>query len=168
MPWVTATLCGVSAFFAAVLVFASNPFRTLDVVPIEGAGLNPLLQNPGMMVHPPSLYLGYVGWTIPFAFAIAALVTRRVDADWVVASRKWALVPWIWLTMGNLLGANWAYVELGWGGYWGWDPVENSAIMPWFLGTAFIHSVMIQEKRGMLKTWNVSLIVITFCATILP
>jgi len=167
MPYVTATLCGVMAFFASVLVFASNPFRTLDFAPIEGSGLNPLLQNPGMMIHPPSLYMGYVGWTIPFAFAIGALLARRVDAGWVVAARKWALFPWIFLTLGNLLGANWAYVELGWGGYWGWDPVENSAIMPWFLGTAFIHSLMIQEKRDMLKTWNVSLVVITFCATIL-
>jgi cytochrome c-type biogenesis protein CcmF len=167
MPYVTATLCGVMAFFAAVLVFASNPFRTLDVAPIEGAGLNPLLQNPGMMIHPPSLYMGFVGWTIPFAFAIGALLARRLDAGWVVAARKWALFPWIFLTLGNLLGANWAYVELGWGGYWGWDPVENSAIMPWFLGTAFVHSIMIQEKRDMLKTWNVSLIVITFCATIM-
>ena len=167
MPYVTATLCGVMAFFAAVLVFASNPFRTLEFAPIEGSGLNPLLQNPGMMIHPPSLYMGYVGWTVPFAFAMAALLARRLDAGWVVAARKWALFPWIFLTLGNLLGANWAYVELGWGGYWGWDPVENSAILPWFLGTAFLHSVMIQEKRDMLKTWNVSLIVITFCATIM-
>jgi cytochrome c-type biogenesis protein CcmF len=167
MPYVTATLCAVMAFFAAVLVFASNPFRTLDFVPAEGQGLNPLLQDPGMMVHPPALYLGYVGWTIPFAFAVAALVSRKLDAEWVVAARKWALVPWIFLTLGNLLGAHWAYVELGWGGYWGWDPVENSAIMPWFLGTAFLHSIMIQEKRDVLRTWNVSLIVITFCATIM-
>ncbi|MBA2564279.1 MAG: heme lyase CcmF/NrfE family subunit [Gemmatimonadetes bacterium] len=167
LPYVTATLCAVMAFFAAVLVFASNPFRTLAFEPLEGAGLNPLLQNPGMMIHPPSLYLGYVGWTVPFAFAIAALVVRKLDAEWVVAARKWALVPWIFLTLGNLLGANWAYVELGWGGYWGWDPVENSAILPWFLGSAFLHSILIQEKRDMLRTWNVSLVVITFCATIM-
>ena len=167
MPYATATLCGIMAFFAAVLVFASNPFSTLEFVPAQGQGLNPLLQNPGMMIHPPSLYLGYVGWTIPFAFAMAALVSRRLDAQWVVAARKWALVPWIFLTLGNLLGAHWAYVELGWGGYWGWDPVENSAIMPWFLGTAFLHSILIQEKRDILRTWNVSLIVITFCATIM-
>jgi cytochrome c-type biogenesis protein CcmF len=167
LPYATATLCAVAAFFSFVLVFLSNPFRTFAGVPADGAGLNPLLQNPGMMVHPPSLYLGYVGWTVPFAFAIAALLARRLDADWVRASRTWAIVPWLFLTLGNLLGANWAYVELGWGGYWGWDPVENSAILPWFLGTAFLHSVLIQEKRGLLKTWNVSLVALTFCATIL-
>jgi cytochrome c-type biogenesis protein CcmF len=149
------------------MVFSSRPFAMLDFTPPDGLGLNPLLQNRWMAAHPPSLYLGYVGWSVPFAFAMAALVRGRLGADWISAMRKWALVPFLFLTIGNLMGSHWAYIELGWGGFWGWDPVENSAIMPWFVGAAFVHSIMIQEKRGMLKMWNIGLVTAVFSLTIL-
>jgi cytochrome c-type biogenesis protein CcmF len=129
--------------------------------------MNPQLQNPGMAMHPPTLYLGYVATAIPFAFAIAALVTRRLDSEWLAAVRRWALASWFFLTIGIVLGMWWAYVELGWGGYWAWDPVENASFLPWLTGTAFLHSIMIQEKRGMLRKWNVTLVVITFLLSIL-
>jgi cytochrome c-type biogenesis protein CcmF len=166
-PHAAAVLLTIMAFFLIVMVFASKPFERLDFLPVDGQGLNPLLQNHWMAAHPPSLYLGYVGWSVPFAFAMAALITGRLGSEWIVAMRKWTLVPFMFLTIGNLMGSHWAYIELGWGGYWGWDPVENSAIMPWFAGTAFLHSIMIQEKRGMLRMWNMALIVLTFSLTIL-
>jgi cytochrome c-type biogenesis protein CcmF len=166
-PHAAAVLQAIMAFFLGVMVFSSRPFAMLDFTPPDGLGLNPLLQNRWMAAHPPSLYLGYVGWSVPFAFAMAALVRGRLGADWIVAMRKWALVPFLFLTIGNLMGSHWAYIELGWGGFWGWDPVENSAIMPWFLGAAFVHSIMIQEKRGMLKMWNIGLVTAVFSLTIL-
>ena len=166
-PHAAAVLQTIMLFFLVVMVFATPPFARLDFLPPDGMGLNPLLQNRWMASHPPSLYLGYVGWSVPFAFAIAALVTGRLGTEWIVAIRKWALVPFMFLTIGNLMGSHWAYIELGWGGFWGWDPVENSAIMPWFVGAAFVHSIMIQEKRGMLKMWNMGLITTTFALTIL-
>ena len=130
-------------------------------------GLNPLLQHPSMMIHPPMLYSGYVAFTIPFAFAIGALITRRLDAAWIRSTRRFALIAWAFLGFGLLLGARWSYTELGWGGYWAWDPVENAALMPWLIGTAFLHSIMVQEKRGMLKVWNACLIVATFSLALL-
>ena len=144
-----------------------NPFATLSPAPADGIGLNPLLQHPSMMIHPPMLYSGYVAFTIPFAFAIGALITRRLDADWIRATRRFALIAWACLGFGLLLGARWSYTELGWGGYWAWDPVENAALMPWLIGTAFLHSIMVQEKRGMLKVWNACLIVATFSLALL-
>lgn len=167
VPYAAATLLVVMAFFLSVLTFASKPFETLAFTPVDGTGLNPLLQNSWMAAHPPSLYLGYVGWSVPFAFAIGALISGRLGTEWIVAIRKWAIVAFLFLTVGNLMGSHWAYIELGWGGFWGWDPVENSAIMPWFVGAAFIHSIMIQEKRGMLKVWNMGLVTATFALTIL-
>ncbi|HET9581958.1 MAG TPA: heme lyase CcmF/NrfE family subunit [Gemmatimonadota bacterium] len=166
-PHAAAVLQAIMAFFLGVMVFSSRPFAMLDFTPPDGLGLNPLLQNRWMAAHPPSLYLGYVGWSVPFAFAMAALIRGRLGADWIVAMRKWALVPFLFLTIGNLMGSHWAYIELGWGGFWGWDPVENSAIMPWFVGAAFVHSIMIQEKRGMLKMWNIGLVTAVFSLTIL-
>ena len=152
----------VASFFAFMLVAVSSPFAT-QVAPTDGAGLNPSLQNPYMMIHPPCLYLGYVGLTIPFAFAMGALLARRADELWIVLTRRWTLFAWTALGIGQLLGAHWAYVEVGWGGYYAWDPVENAALMPWLAATAFLHSVMIQEKRGMLKVWNVLLVTLAFC-----
>ena len=140
------------------MVVWENPFDTLARAPAEGAGLNPLLRHPAMMIHPPMLYTGYVGFSIPFAFAIGALITRQTGADWIRATRRFALIAWTFLGVGIMLGALWSYSELGWGGYWAWDPVENASLMPWLVGTAFLHSIMVQEKRGMLKIWNVSLI----------
>jgi cytochrome c-type biogenesis protein CcmF len=166
-PYATAVLGGVGAFFLLLMVGWENPFDTLAVPPQEGAGLNPLLRHPAMMIHPPMLYTGYVGFSIPFAFAIAALVTRRTGADWIRATRRFALIAWTFLGTGILLGALWSYSELGWGGYWAWDPVENASLMPWLVGTAFLHSIMVQEKRGMLKVWNVSLICATFTLALL-
>jgi cytochrome c-type biogenesis protein CcmF len=162
LPWVVPVLGLVSSFFAFMLVAVSSPFA-IQVAPLDGAGLNPSLQNPYMMIHPPCLYLGYVGLTIPFAFAMGALLARRTDELWIVATRRWTLFAWTALGIGQLLGAHWAYVEVGWGGYYAWDPVENAALMPWLAATAFLHSVMIQEKRGMLKVWNVLLVVLAFC-----
>ncbi len=167
MPWVTGTNAAVLLFFVATTVIATNPFERLDWPPADGRGLNPQLQNPAMAIHPPMLYFGYVATAIPFGFAIAALVTRRLDAEWLGAVRRWALVSWFFLTIGIVLGMWWAYVELGWGGYWMWDPVENASLLPWLTGTAFLHSIMIQEKRGMLRKWNVTLVVATFLLSIL-
>jgi len=169
VPYATAVMAGVASFFTGLMLFAGgvNPFSTLSPVPADGIGLNPLLQHPSMMVHPPMLYSGYVAFTIPFAFAIGALVTRRLDAAWIRATRRFALIAWAFLGLGLLLGARWSYTELGWGGYWAWDPVENAALMPWLIGTAFLHSIMVQEKRGMLKVWNACLIVATFSLALL-
>ena len=166
-PASAAVLQTIMVFFLGVMVFATPPFARLDFTPPDGLGLNPLLQNRWMASHPPSLYLGYVGWSVPFAFAVAALTTGRLGTEWIVAIRKWTLVAFMFLTIGNLMGAHWAYIELGWGGFWGWDPVENSAILPWFVGAAFLHSIMIQEKRGMLKVWNMGLVTAAFALTIL-
>ena len=159
LPYVAAVTCAVATFFISVMLFAANPFERLAFVPLDGRGMNPQLQNPGMVFHPPMLYLGYISITIPFAFAIAALLSKRLDSDWLVAIRKWTLVSWLFLSIGLLIGMWWAYVELGWGGYWAWDPVENAALLPWLVMTAFLHSVMVQEKRGMLKKWNLALII---------
>src|SRR5215203_999466 len=169
VPWATAVMMGVAATFTGLLLFAPSvdPFATLSPAPADGVGLNPLLQHPSMMIHPPMLYSGYVAFTLPFAFAIGALVTRRLDAEWIRATRRFALIAWAFLGFGLLLGARWSYTELGWGGYWAWYPVENAALMPWLLGTAFLHSIMVQEKRGMLKVWNVCLIVATFSLALL-
>jgi cytochrome c-type biogenesis protein CcmF len=160
-PYATAVLLGFGAFFVGLLVFAAPPFQVLSAPPAEGAGLNPLLRHPSMMIHPPMLYSGYTLFAIPFAFAVGALIARRVDAEWIRSTRRFALAAWFFLGIGILLGARWSYSELGWGGYWAWDPVENASLMPWLTGTAFLHSVMIQEKRGMLKIWNVSLVLAT-------
>jgi cytochrome c-type biogenesis protein CcmF len=158
-PWATAVLLGFGTFFGSLLVFAESPFqRTIGPIPPEGVGLNPLLRDPSMMIHPPMLYSGYTLFTVPFAFAVGALITRRLDAEWIRSTRPFALAAWAALGLGIVLGARWSYHELGWGGYWAWDPVENASLMPWLTGTAFLHSVMIQERRGMLKVWNVSLI----------
>src|SRR5881392_1657407 len=165
LAWVVPTLGLVGTFFALLLVFVASPFAT-QVAPADGAGLNPSLQNPYMAVHPPMLYLGYVGLTVPFAFAMGALLARRTDERWIVATRRWTLAAWAFLGVGQLLGAHWAYVEIGWGGYYAWDPVENAALMPWLAATAYLHSVMIQEKRGMLKVWNVLLVTLAFCLSI--
>ena len=166
-PWACGTLAAILVFFIATTCFKANPFDRLSFVPADGRGMNPQLQNPGMAIHPPNLYLGYVATSIPFAFAIAALVTRRLDAEWLGIVRRWSLVSWFFLTVGITLGMWWAYVELGWGGYWAWDPVENASLLPWLTGTAFLHSIMIQEKRGMLRKWNVTLVVATFLLSIL-
>jgi cytochrome c-type biogenesis protein CcmF len=165
LAWVVPTLALVGTFFALLLVFVASPFAT-QVAPADGAGLNPSLQNPYMAIHPPMLYLGYVGLTVPFAFAMGALLARRTDERWIVATRRWTLAAWAFLGVGQLLGAHWAYVEIGWGGYYAWDPVENAALMPWLAATAFLHSVMIQEKRGMLKVWNVLLVILAFCLSL--
>jgi cytochrome c-type biogenesis protein CcmF len=167
VPYATAVLMGVGAFFIGLALFASNPFEHLSQAPAEGSGLNPLLRHPSMLMHPPMLYSGYVFFTVPFAFAIGALITRRLDAAWIRATRRFALIAWTFLSIGIVLGASWSYAELGWGGYWAWDPVENASLMPWLMGTAFLHSVMVQEKRGMLKVWNATLIVATFSLALL-
>ncbi|HVF40145.1 MAG TPA: heme lyase CcmF/NrfE family subunit [Gemmatimonadaceae bacterium] len=166
MPYVTGTLGVVLVFFLATMCLGANPFERLDWIPPDGRGMNPQLQNPGMAIHPPNLYLGYVGTTVPFAFAIAALLTRRLDAEWLGAVRRWTLFSWFFNTTGIILGMWWAYVELGWGGYWAWDPVENASLLPWLVNTAFLHSIMVQEKRGMLRKWNVTLVVTTFLLSI--
>jgi cytochrome c-type biogenesis protein CcmF len=157
-PYATGVLLGFCTFFTALCVFSANPFQTSANPPTEGAGLDPLLRHTTMMIHPPMLYSGYTMLTIPFAFAIGALITGRTGAEWIQVTRRFALAAWLCLGVGIMLGARWSYTELGWGGYWAWDPVENAALMPWLLATAFLHSIMIQEKRGMLKRWNVSLI----------
>ena len=166
VPYVLATLMLTALLFLTMLVFAENPFRLLPQAPQDGRGLNPLLQHPLMVIHPPNLYLGFVGYAIPFAFAIGALASGRLDSHWIRSVRRWTLVPWLFNTVGILLGGQWAYVELGWGGYWAWDPVENASLMPWLTATAFLHSVMIQEKKGMLKIWNMSLIILTYAMSI--
>ncbi len=160
-PVAQAVLFGFSIFFLALTVFMESPFDTLAFVPAEGTGLNPLLRHPAMMFHPPALYSGYTLFTVPFAFAVGALVTNRLGSEWIQGTRRFALAAWLFLGIGIVLGARWSYTELGWGGYWAWDPVENASLMPWLCGTAFIHSIMIQEKRGMLKVWNASLILAT-------
>ncbi|HEY3020214.1 MAG TPA: cytochrome c biogenesis protein CcsA, partial [Solirubrobacteraceae bacterium] len=166
-PYATAVLLGFGAFFCGLLVFAASPFHVLASAPAEGNGLNPLLRHPSMMIHPPMLYSGYTLFAVPFAFAVGALAARRVDAEWIRSTRRFALAAWFFLGIGILLGARWSYSELGWGGYWAWDPVENASLMPWLTGTAFIHSIMVQEKRGMLKVWNVSLVLATGVLAIL-
>ncbi len=177
MPWVGVTLAGVQIFFLTLNNFVSNPFHVFasaDMAGIfhmarlsEGSGLNPLLQYPEMVIHPPMLYLGYTGFTVPFAFAMAALLARYPGEKWIHITRRWTMVAWCFQTVGVLLGAHWAYAVLGWGGYWEWDPVENAALLPWITGTAFLHSVMMQEKRGMMKVWNVWLVFSTFMLCIL-
>jgi cytochrome c-type biogenesis protein CcmF len=168
MPWVTAVLGAIMVFFATMAALVSSPFeRVAGAVPVDGTGLDPSLQNPYMIAHPPALYLGYVSFAVPFAFAMAALITGRTDARWMASVRRWTLFAWAALGVGMLLGAHWAYVEIGWGGYWAWDPVENAALMPWLAGTAYLHSVIVQEKKGMLKVWNVVLVSGTFALSIL-
>ena len=164
MPWVIIVLVIVQAFFLILVNFVENPFSptVADFVVANGNGLNPLLQNLTMAIHPPTLYLGYVGFTIPFAFAIAALITKDTGSVWIRSIRRWTLIAWLFQSAGVILGGWWAYQELGWGGYWAWDPVENASFMPWLTGTAFLHSIIIQEKKGMLKTWNMILILLTF------
>ena len=165
LPWTVPVLGGVAAFFALVLTFVASPF-TRQIAPADGSGLTPSLQNPYMMIHPPLLYLGYVGMTIPFAFAAGALLSGRADERWIVATRRWTLLAWTALGIGILLGAKWAYEEVGWGGYYGWDPVENAALMPWLASTAFLHSVMVQEKKNMLRVWNAVLVSLAFCLSL--
>lgn len=171
MPYVVATLGAAALFFTYLNYFVTNPFVQLGVVtaagteswaPADGRGLNPLLQHPIMAIHPPILYIGYVGFIVPFAFCIAALASGRLGSEWIASTRRWTLVAWFFLGTGIILGGRWAYVELGWGGYWAWDPVENAALLPWLTGTAYLHSVIIQQRKGMLKIWNVSLVVITY------
>jgi len=166
MPWVLMIFSIVSAFFLAVIAFASNPFESVFPIPADGRGLNPLLEDANMMTHPPLLYTGFVALTVPYAFAMAALIIGRLDDAWIVTTRRWTLTAWFFLTMGNLVGAYWSYHVLGWGGYWAWDPVENAAFMPWLPATAFLHSVQVQERKQMLKVWNLSLIIIAFSLTI--
>jgi cytochrome c-type biogenesis protein CcmF len=177
MPYVGVILAGVQIFFLTLNNFVENPFKTLASVSASGAltpftrldgnGLNPLLQYPEMVIHPPNLYSGYTGFTIPFAFALAALLARYPGEKWIHLTRKWTMIAWCFQSIGILLGAHWAYAVLGWGGYWGWDPVENASLLPWLTGTAFLHSVMMQEKRGMMKVWNVWLVFSTFLLCIL-
>jgi len=181
LPWVTVVVLTTLAFFLLLAIFFENPFTRLwlmptgDIVeklfrpagatiftPADGQGLNPLLRHPGMIIHPPMQYLGFVAFVVPYAFAIAALITGRTDSRWITITRKWTLWAWLFLSMGLVLGMRWAYDVLGWGGYWGWDPVENAALMPWLTATPFLHSVMIQEKRGMLKRWNMFLVILTY------
>jgi len=162
LPYVLTTLAAISVFFIFIIAFVESPFEKLPFLPVNGRGLNPLLQNAYMAIHPVCLYIGYVGVAIPYAFAMGALLSGKLGDEWIRHSRRWTLFAWSFLAVGLVLGARWAYLELGWGGYWSWDPVENAAFMPWLTATAFLHSVMIQEKKGMLKKWNVSLIIITF------
>ncbi len=167
IPYVVTVISCVQMFFLLVMVLNKDPFTTyLTQVPADGRGLNPLLQNPYMVIHPPSLYIGFVGMTIPFAFGMSALITGHLDDSWLRAVRRWTMFSWIFLSLGLTLGMIWAYEELGWGGYWGWDPVENAGLLPWFTATAFLHSVMVQERRSMLRVWNVTLVIITFFLTI--
>jgi cytochrome c-type biogenesis protein CcmF len=167
IPYVVAIISSVQVFFLFMMIVHKNPFATFLVQsPPDGQGLNPLLQNIYMVVHPPSLYIGFVGMTIPYAFGMAALITGHLDDSWLRAVRRWTMVSWLFLSLGLTLGMIWAYEELGWGGYWGWDPVENAGLLPWFTASAFLHSVIVQERRGMLKVWNVSLVIITFFLTI--
>jgi len=166
LPYVAGVTSAVTLFFVATMLFSANPFARLPFTPADGQGLNPQRQTPGMVVHPPMLYLGYISITIPFAFAVAALMSKRLDTGWLHAIRKWTIVSWLFLSIGITLGMWWAYVELGWGGFWAWDPVENASFLPWLTMTAFLHSVMIQEKRGMLKKWNMVLISLSFFLSI--
>ncbi len=161
MAWVVPVFGLIAVFFSFMLCFVSSPFHT-QPAPLDGAGMVPSLQNPYMLAHPPILYLGYVGLAVPFAFGMGALLSGRTDERWIVATRRWTLAAWLFLGVGQLLGSHWAYTEIGWGGYYAWDPVENAALMPWLVATAFLHSVMIQEKRGMLKVWNMVLVALAF------
>ena len=165
-PWVLAVMLSVLAFFLLVMTVAASPFERLAPVPADGRGLNPLLEDTGMITHPVALYLGFTGLTVPFAFAIAALVTGRVGDAWITMTRRWTIIAWYFLSLGLLIGGWWSYHVLGWGGYWAWDPVENAAFMPWLAATAFLHSVMIQERRRMLKLWNISLVIMSFTLTL--
>lgn len=154
-------------FFLGLTTFIENPFARLEFVPPDGNGLSPLLRHPGMIIHPPMLYLGFIGFIVPYIFAMAALISGKLDDEWIRTTRRWTLVAWLFLSLGLILGGRWAYDVLGWGGYWGWDPVENASLMPWLSGTAFLHSVMIQEQRKMFKMWNMFLIILTYCLVIL-
>jgi cytochrome c-type biogenesis protein CcmF len=165
-PWALAVMLAVLAFFLSVMTIAAPPFARLSPVPADGRGLNPLLEDTGMITHPIALYLGFTGFTVPFAFAVAALATGRVGDAWIALTRRWSITAWYFLSLGLLIGGWWSYHVLGWGGYWAWDPVENAAFMPWLTGTAFLHSVMIQERRRMLKLWNLALVVLTFSLTL--
>lgn len=162
VAWASVITMLTEAFFLILLLAVSNPFRELPTIPADGMGLNPMLENAGMIFHPPALLAGYVGFTIPFALAIAALITRKLDNEWLLPARRWALISWLLLGAGNAIGAWWAYVELGWGGYWAWDPVENAGLMPWLVATAFLHSSIMQKRQGVLKIWSMFLIIITF------
>ena len=167
IPYVVVVISVVQMFFLYLMVIHNNPFETfLTESPTEGAGLSPLLQNFYMAIHPPTMYTGFVGLTIPYAFGMAALITGHLDDSWVRTVRSWTMLSWLFLSVGLGLGMIWAYEELGWGGYWGWDPVENAALLPWFTATAFLHSVRVQEQRGMLRVWNVTLVILTFFLTI--
>lgn len=166
IPVAMTVMLSIAIFFLVLLNFSTNPFEVIPLPPEDGRGLNPLLQNYWMVIHPPTLYLGYVGFTVPFAFGMAALFTKNLDDGWIRMTRKWTLISWFFLALGNLFGAQWAYVELGWGGYWAWDPVENAAFMPLLVATAYLHSVMIQEKKDMMKVWNMSLVLLTYVMTI--
>src|SRR6266545_2475335 len=165
-PWVLAVMLGIAAFFLLVMTIPAPPFQRLSPIPADGRGLNPLLEDTGMITHPVALYLGFTGFTVPFAFAMAALITGRIGDEWITITRRWTIVAWYFLSLGLLIGGWWSYHVLGWGGYWAWDPVENAAFMPWLTATAFLHSVMVQERRRMLKLWNLSLIILTFGLTI--
>ncbi|MCA1840734.1 MAG: heme lyase CcmF/NrfE family subunit [Actinomycetota bacterium] len=165
-PIATAVFGAILVFFTCVLAFGADPFATISPVPTDGTGLNPLLQSPFMAIHPVMLYLGLTGFIVPFGFAVASLVSGRLDVGWFTSTRRWTIVAWSFLTVGIILGGAWAYNELGWGGYWAWDPVENASLLPWLTGTAFLHSVMIQERRGMLKIWNVALVLGTYALAI--
>lgn len=166
VPYIVSILLANTVFFFFILGFVAKPFALISPVPAEGNGLNPMLQNPGMIIHPVTLYLGYVGLAVPFAFAMAALIMKNVDDFWIKMTRRWTIIAWLFLSLGNIFGGQWAYVELGWGGYWSWDPVENASFMPWLTATAFLHSVMIQERKNMLKVWNISLIIISYALTL--
>ncbi|HET9111991.1 MAG TPA: heme lyase CcmF/NrfE family subunit [Ktedonobacterales bacterium] len=165
-PWVVVTLMTIESFFLGMLTFVTSPFTRTTIPPVDGAGLNPILQDPGMLIHPPMLLMGYMSWSVPFAFAVAAMITGRLDAGWLRSIRRWTLAAWTIQSTGLMLGMWWAYHVLGWGGYWGWDPVENAALLPWLTATAFLHSTMVQERRGTLKVWNLTLIIATFALSI--
>jgi cytochrome c-type biogenesis protein CcmF len=166
VPYIVSILMANAVFFFLILGFVAKPFGLVSPVPADGRGLNPMLQNPGMIIHPVTLYLGYVGLSVPFAFAMAALLMKNVDDFWIKMTRRWTIIAWLFLSLGNIFGGKWAYVELGWGGYWSWDPVENASFMPWLTATAFLHSVMIQERKNMLKVWNISLIILSYALTL--
>jgi len=165
-PWVLSVMLGILAFFLLVMTIPAPPFERLTPIPPDGRGLNPLLQDSGMITHPVALYLGFTGFTVPFAFAMAGLIVGRTGEEWITITRRWTIIAWYFLSLGLLIGGWWSYHVLGWGGYWAWDPVENAAFMPWLTATAFLHSVMVQERRRMLKLWNLSLIILTFGLTI--
>ena len=167
MPYLIGVECAIIFGFLCLIVFLSSPFERLLPVPLEGKDLNPLLQDPAMVMHPPMLYMGYVGFSIPFSFAMAALFSGRLGEEWIKVTQRWTTFAWMCLTTGILLGGYWAYYELGWGGYWGWDPVENASFMPWLVGTAYLHSVLVQEKRKMFKVWNLFLIIVTFSLSLI-